>query len=99
MAVDSVLPNDTSKTDHDGMADSDVSLPDRRRPGRQRVSQALIPLLRRPAGDGGVDARSVSVPRAVSDNRSSPFKGIIIAAAIAVPAWAGIGWVIALIRR
>jgi hypothetical protein len=77
------------------MVDSYQSLPDRRRPGRQEVSPALIPLLREPADD----ALSGFAHSGVSDNRSSPFLGIFVATAIAVPAWAGIGWVIALIRH
>jgi hypothetical protein len=89
-AVTQDRPDEAAKV---GVATS----PDRRRPGRSPVSSAVVPILRRPAGDGVLPgdtvadeshdhARSISPRDALGTAR-----GIVLGVLLSVLFWAAIG--------
>ena len=68
-----------------------AAVPDQRRPGRlDRVSPALIPLLRDPAP--GVDAASCVGAASYEDtDPRAPARGVVVALFLSIPLWAVFG--------
>ncbi len=66
---------------------------ERRRPGRREVSPELIPILRRPAGDGVVREEVLEVQLALSPGSDpmSAARGIAMSLVLSLPLWCCVG--------